>query len=173
MLMVWDLRPNVDIPSAPFSRSPSSPTAPNPNLNPGHSTGHVSSTHNNNNARPQPTAYVISFPHALSSVCAHATTTKDLLVADVRGSLALVDWRSDPTHASTDAAWHHPRVVEFAAPRAIAGGACAFAASAAWQQANPDMCVKKKNVPLPSFHAPPPFFFFSVVVIVAAHPPRA
>ncbi|KAI9510383.1 hypothetical protein F5148DRAFT_1011012 [Russula earlei] len=124
MLMVWDLRPNVDIPSLPQSRSPSSPAAASPSAG---------------GARPQPTAYVISFPHALSSVCAHASTTKDLLVADVRGSLALVDWRSDPSHAPTNAVWHHPRVIEFAAPRAIAGGAGAFLASAAWQQANPDI----------------------------------
>jgi hypothetical protein len=104
---------------------------------------------------------VISFPHALSSVCAHASTTKELLVADVRGSLALVDWRSDPLHAPADAAWHHPRVIEFAAPRAVAGGAGAYPASAAWQQANSDMYVT-----LPSF--PPPSrgllsFFFSLL----------
>jgi hypothetical protein len=84
---------------------------------------------------------VISFPHALSSVCAHASTTKDLLVADVRGSLSLIDWRSDPSHAPAADAWHHPHVIEFSAPRAIAGGAGAFLASAAWQQANPDMYV--------------------------------
>ncbi|KAH9999033.1 hypothetical protein BJV77DRAFT_1058578 [Russula vinacea] len=132
MLMVWDLRPNVDIPSAPRSRSRSlSPSSSSASTGPGGGGG--SST------RPQPTAYVISFPHALSSVCAHASTTKDLLVADVRGSLALIDWRSDPLHAPADAAWHHPRVIEFAAPRAIAGGAGAYPASAAWQQANPDI----------------------------------
>jgi hypothetical protein len=129
--MVWDLRPNVDIPSGPHSPSPHTRAPIDEDDEDGRSGG--------TNARPQPTAYVISFPHALSAVCAHATTTKDLLVADVRGSLALIDWRTDPSHASTDAAWHHPRVVEFAAPRAIAGGACAFPASAAWQQANPDM----------------------------------
>jgi hypothetical protein len=139
MLMVWDLRPNVDILSAPLSPSPPSHRA----------RSNDSQTGGNGNARPQPTAYVISFPHALSSVCAHATTTKDLLVADVRGSLALIDWRTDASHASTDAAWHHPRVVEFAAPRAIAGGACAFPASAAWQQANPDMYVTSSPPPLP------------------------
>jgi hypothetical protein len=102
---------------------------------------------------------VISFPHALSAVCAHASTTKDLLVADVRGSLALVDWRSDPAHAPADAAWHHPRVVEFAAPRAIAGGAGAFPPSAAWQHANPDMYVL-----LPPFPSRP-------LAFVKSHPP--
>jgi hypothetical protein len=154
MLMVWDLRPNVDIPSAPFSRSPSSA------LSQGASDRSTSTSNSGGatNARAQPTAYVISFPHALSSVCAHASTTKDLLVADVRGSLALVDWRSDPAHASADAAWHHPRVVEFAAPRSIAGGACAFLASAAWQQANPDMCVN--NLPPSTLSHSFPFFLF-------------
>ncbi|KAI0303453.1 hypothetical protein B0F90DRAFT_1711156 [Multifurca ochricompacta] len=120
MLMVWDLHPIINIPSALLSPSPSD------------ASGSPSTS------RLQPTAYVISFPHALSSVCAHASTTKDLLVADVRGSLALIDWRSDPSHAPADA-WHHPRVAELAAPRAIAGGAGAFPASAAWQQANPDI----------------------------------
>ncbi|KAH9967927.1 hypothetical protein BC827DRAFT_1169121 [Russula dissimulans] len=129
MLMVWDLRPNVDIPSIPQSRSPFLATSPEA----GGGGGGSSST------RPQPTAYVISFPHALTSVCAHASTTKELLVADARGSLALIDWRSDPSHAPADAAWHHPRVLEFAAPRAIAGGAGAFPASSAWQQSNPDI----------------------------------
>ncbi|KAI0253898.1 hypothetical protein BJV78DRAFT_1298538 [Lactifluus subvellereus] len=124
MLMVWDLRPNVDIPSVPLSRSPSDANVDSDGAS---------------SARPQPTAYVISFPHALSSVCAHASTTKDLLVADVRGSLALIDWRSDPSHAPPADAWHHPHVVEFSAPRAIAGGAGAFPASAAWQHANPDI----------------------------------
>jgi hypothetical protein len=122
--MVWDLHPAVDIPSAPLSASPSN----DDNSSPASS------------SRPQPTAYVISFPHALSAVCAHASTTKDLLVTDVRGSLALIDWRSDPSHAPADA-WHHPRVLELAAPRAIAGAAGAFPASVAWQHANPDMYV--------------------------------
>jgi hypothetical protein len=142
MLMVWDLRPNVDIPSIPQSRSLSRSRSLSPSSSSGASPLNASS-------RPQPTAYVISFPHALSSVCAHASTTKDLLVADVRGSLALIDWRSDPSHAQADAAWHHPRVIELAAPRAIAGGAAAFPASAAWQQANPDMYVP------PPFPSPP------------------
>jgi hypothetical protein len=142
--MVWDLRPNVDIPSIPQSRSLSRSRSLSPSSSSGASPLNASS-------RPQPTAYVISFPHALSSVCAHASTTKDLLVADVRGSLALIDWRSDPSHAQADAAWHHPRVIELAAPRAIAGGAAAFPASAAWQQANPDMYVPPPpSPPLPS-----------------------
>jgi hypothetical protein len=166
--MVWDLRPNVDIPSIPQSRSRSlSPPSPGP------STGNTASS----STRPQPTAYVISFPHALSSVCAHASTTKDLLVADMRGSLALIDWRSDPSHAQADAAWHHPRVIEFAAPRAIAGGGGAFPASAAWQHANPDMYVCSSPPPSlwlflfsPGFystshshHLTPVFFFVSSI----------
>ena len=147
--MVWDLRPNVDISSAPQSQSRSrshsrsrslSPPSSSATSTPGRGRGGGGST------RPQPTAYVISFPHALSSVCAHASTTKELLVADVRGSLALVDWRSDPLHAPADAAWHHPRVIEFAAPRAVAGGAGAYPASAAWQQANPDMYVSSLSL---------------------------
>ena len=142
--MVWDLRPNVDIPSIPQSRSRSRSHSLSPSSPSGTSPLNASS-------RPQPTAYVISFPHALSSVCAHATTTKDLLVADVRGSLALIDWRSDPSHAQAEAAWHHPRVIELVAPRAIAGGAAAFPASAAWQQANPDLYVPHLISPLEAY----------------------
>ncbi|KAH9063679.1 hypothetical protein EDB83DRAFT_2506453 [Lactarius deliciosus] len=108
MLMVWDLHPTVDIPSAPLSVSPSNDDG---------SGGGSSSS--GSNSRPQPTAYVISFPHALSAVCAHASTTKDLLVADTHGI--------------------HPRVLELAAPRAVAGAAGAFPASAAWQHANSDI----------------------------------
>ena len=163
MLMVWDLRPNVDIPSAPQSRSQSRSVSVSPSSS-ADSTGVGGAS--SSTPRPQPTAYVISFPHALSSVCAHASTTKELLVADVRGSLALIDWRSDPLHAPADAAWHHPRVIEFAAPRAIAGGAGAYPASAAWQNANPDMYVPSHN--------PSPLFFsrgFSPFVPLTPHPP--
>ena len=182
--MVWDLRPNVDIPSIPQSRSRSRSHSLSPS-------SQSSTSPLNAASRPQPTAYVISFPHALSSVCAHATTTKDLLVADVRGSLALIDWRSDPSHAQADAAWHHPRVIELAAPRAVAGGAAAFPASAAWQQANPDMYVPPPPLPFPSppplsgvfvipqlwstlhaltLHACPNFFLVSVPYIVPVFP---
>lgn len=155
MLMVWDLRPNVDIPSAPQSQSRSRSHSRSHSLSPSSSAtstpaGGGGASGSSSGTRPQPTAYVISFPHALSSVCAHASTTKELLVADVRGSLALVDWRSDPLHAPADAAWHHPRVIEFAAPRAVAGGAGAYPASAAWQQANPDMYVTLPSFPSPS-----------------------
>ena len=163
--MVWDLRPNVDIPSIPQSRSRSRSLSPS---SPGPSTGNAASS----STRPQPTAYVISFPHALSSVCAHPSTTKDLLVADVRGSLALIDWRSDPSHAQADAAWHHPRVIEFAAPRAIAGGGGAFPASAAWQHANPDMyvCHALSPPPLPLSFSLGVFVFSGILFDVTLTP---
>ncbi|KAI0259972.1 hypothetical protein BC834DRAFT_961640 [Gloeopeniophorella convolvens] len=127
MLMVWDLQPALDIPSLPHSPSPAS-DAPS-----GASTAGAGGA-----PRAQPTAYALPFPRALSAVCAHAARTKDLLVADARGALALVDWRSEPGHAPAGA-WHHPRVLELAAPRALAGGARAAPASAAWQHANPDI----------------------------------
>ena len=90
---------------------------------------------------PQPTTYVKSFSQMLSSVCAHAMTTKDLLVTSVHDSLTLIDWHLDPSHAQADVAWHHPCIVELAAPCTIAGVVVAFPASAAWQQANLDMYV--------------------------------
>ncbi|KAL7283116.1 hypothetical protein ACG7TL_002541 [Trametes sanguinea] len=112
MLMVWDLHPAIDIASPPFpGTSPPS--------------------------RPQPTAYVIKFPHPLTSVNAHPSTSKELLVADCRGSIFLTDWRSDPPENEQDS-WRNSSVVELVEPRALAdslaGPSAQWSGSVAWRR---------------------------------------
>ncbi|CDO70585.1 hypothetical protein BN946_scf184636.g18 [Trametes cinnabarina] len=112
MLMVWDLHPAVDIASPPFPGT----TPP---------------------SRPQPTAYVVKFPHPLTSVDAHPSTSKELLVADCRGSIFLTDWRSDPPEDERDS-WRNSSVVELLEPRAladsIAGPSAKWSGSVAWRR---------------------------------------
>ena len=124
MLMVWDLNPQFHI-SSPAS--PSSSDAP---------------------PRAQPTAYVISFPHPLTSVCAHPSTSKEFLVADARGSVFLTDWRTDPDENEA-ASWRNSSVVELVEPRALAdaaaGAAGRWSGSVAWRRDSPNM-----SVPLPA-----------------------
>ena len=112
MLMVWDLNPNLNI------ASPPSPGQTPP-------------------SRPQPTAYVITFPHPLTSVNSHPSTSKELLVADCRGSIFLTDWRSDPDENEQDA-WRHSSVVELIEPRALADAASGlsnkWSGSVAWRR---------------------------------------
>jgi hypothetical protein len=74
MLMIWDLQPAADVSSsAPPQKATASPMD-----------------------RPQPTAYVIAFPHPLATINSHPSTSKEFLVSDYRGSIFLTDWRSDP-----------------------------------------------------------------------------
>jgi len=120
MLMVWDLHPAIDIHSPTPARSlPLSPSN-----------------------RLQPTAYVISFPHPLTAINAHPSTSKELLVSDSRGSIFLVDWRTDPTSSVHDT-WRHASVVELVEPRALAesaiGVAHQWSGSAAWRHHSADV----------------------------------
>lgn len=112
MLMVWDLHPSIDL------TSPPSPGASTP-------------------TRPQPTAYVITFPHPLTSVHAHPSTSKELLVSDCRGSIFLTDWRSDPDENEQDS-WRNSSVVELIEPRALAdslaGPSAKWSGSVAWRR---------------------------------------
>ncbi|KAI0062207.1 hypothetical protein BV25DRAFT_1885384 [Artomyces pyxidatus] len=112
MLMVWDLYPALDIPSTQHT------PAPTPLPHPGAA------------SRPQPTAYVISFPHPLASVSAHPATSKDFLVADVRGGVSVVDWRADPARA---------RPIELVEPRALAEASGRWSAGAGWRRDNADI----------------------------------
>ncbi|KAH8829701.1 WD40-repeat-containing domain protein [Flagelloscypha sp. PMI_526] len=115
VLMIWDLQPNLDMPMV------DSPGLPDQAF--------------------QPTAYPIPFKHALISVCAHPATSKDLLVADVRGSIYLTDWRTDFTDRTTEA-WHHPNVLELVEPHSMAESAMGLPGvtpgSLAWSMDNPD-----------------------------------
>jgi hypothetical protein len=103
MLMVWDLYPSMEIPSPFQSHSPSPDYAITPALD----------------ARPQPTAYVIPFPHPLTSICAHPGTSKEFLVSDCHGSVFLTDWRTDPDD-NDDGSLRHSSVVELIEPLALA-----------------------------------------------------
>ncbi|PSR75126.1 hypothetical protein PHLCEN_2v9311 [Hermanssonia centrifuga] len=119
MLMVWDLSPSLNIPSHNSPASPSSDKA--------------------FTSRPQPTAYVITFPHPLSSVCGHPSTSKEFLVADTRGSIFLTDWRSDPEQHS----WRNSSVIELVEPRALADAVCGlqtrWSGSVAWRRDSVDI----------------------------------
>ncbi|KAH9914700.1 uncharacterized protein B0H18DRAFT_1097086 [Fomitopsis serialis] len=70
-------------------------------------------------SRPQPTVYVVAFPHPLTSVNSHPTTSKELLVSDCRGSIFLTDWRTEWEENEHDA-WKNSSVVELIEPRALA-----------------------------------------------------
>ncbi|CAA7270166.1 unnamed protein product [Cyclocybe aegerita] len=119
MLMVWDLYPSIDIPSTFPSPSPTPDYAMTPE----------------ENARPQPTAYVIPFPHPLTSIRAHPATSKEFLVSDCHGSLFLTDWRTDPEDG--DDALRHSSVIELVEPSALAaacmGSTKQWAASVDWR----------------------------------------
>lgn len=93
-------------------------------------------------SRPQPTAYAIPFPHPLTSVNSHPTSSKELLVSDSRGSLYLTDWRSDPSDPE-HAPWHHS--VELVEPYALAEASrertTPCSGSVAWSRDSVDMSV--------------------------------
>ncbi|KAJ7849155.1 hypothetical protein B0H14DRAFT_2766264 [Mycena olivaceomarginata] len=99
-LMIWDLYPTQDASnrSSPDSSRMSSPTP-----------------------RLQPTAYVIAFPHPLTAVSSHPSSSKEFLVSDTRGSIFLTDWRSDPDESDYES-W---RLVELIEPYALAATATA------------------------------------------------
>lgn len=121
MLMVWDLNPSVNI------ASPGSPGGGDLEDSPG---------------RPQPTAYVLSFPHPLTSVDSHPTTSKELLVSDLRGSIFLIDWRSDPDDDDRNG-WRSSSVLELVEPRALSdsliGLSSKLTGCASWQRDSVDL----------------------------------
>ncbi|KAI0317750.1 hypothetical protein OF83DRAFT_1083385 [Amylostereum chailletii] len=121
MLMVWDLYPALDIPSVLASASPTTSATP--------------MSFSTDYTRPQPTAYATPFPHPLTAVTAHPSSAKDLLVADARGAIYLVDWRSEVADADIGARRH---VIELVEPRALADGA-APGGSIAWARDNADL----------------------------------
>ncbi|KAJ7285567.1 hypothetical protein C8J57DRAFT_1285199 [Mycena rebaudengoi] len=121
MLMVWDLYPTQDTASnrssLDSSRMTGSPSPP---------------------PRPQPTAYVIAFPHPLTTVNSHPSSSKEFLVSDTRGSIFLTDWRSDPDDADFES-W---RLVELVEPYALAAASMGISVQggwAAWRRDNADI----------------------------------
>lgn len=121
MLMVWDLDPALDIASVPSPGSDASSSS---------------------SPRPQPTAYVITFPHPLTTVNSHPSTGKDFLVSDCRGSIFITDWRSDPDE-SDQGNWRHSNLVELVEPCALSdamtGLSVQWTGSAAWRRDAVDM----------------------------------
>lgn len=119
MLMVWDLDPGIS--SVPL-RSSSVETSPSPP------------------PRSQPTAYVIAFPHPLTTVNSHPSTGKEFLVSDCRGSIFITDWRSDPDESDN---WRHSNLVELVDPHALSdattGLSVQWTGSAAWRRDTVDM----------------------------------
>ncbi|KAJ7273440.1 hypothetical protein B0H12DRAFT_1176602 [Mycena haematopus] len=119
MLMVWDLYPTQDASSSRSSPASSRMSSPTPRL--------------------QPTAYVIAFPHPLSSVCSHPSSSKEFLVSDTRGSIFLTDWRSDPDETDYES-W---RLVELIEPYALAATSSGISVPgggwAAWRGDNADI----------------------------------
>ncbi|KAF8892685.1 hypothetical protein BD779DRAFT_1510340 [Infundibulicybe gibba] len=126
MLMVWDLQPKLDIPSSLPSpiRSPATSATPSPAT------------------RPQPTAYVIALPHPLTSISSHPATSKEFLVSDCRGSIFLVDWRSDPDEGDRTS-WRNSSVIEFVEPHSLSSSAVGlsppWSGSVAWRRDTVDI----------------------------------
>lgn len=129
MLMVWDLYPSMDIPSPFHSLSPSPDFALTPPPD----------------GRPLPTAYVVPFPHPLSSIRAHPGTSKELLVCDCLGSVFLTDWRTDPDD-NDDGSLRHSSVIELVEPLAMAaasmGTARKWSVSIDWRRDAMDMWAR-------------------------------
>lgn len=127
MLMVWDLHPAANVES-----SPPPPLTMSPSLSPSPS------------SRPQPTAYVISFPHPLTSIRSHPTTSKEFLVSDCHGAVYLTDWRSDPDEGDPGAL-RHSSLVELIEPSALSvsclGGLSQWSASVDWRSDAVDLQV--------------------------------
>lgn len=113
--MVWDLDPDVKISSAPVRSSGAEVP------------------------RSQPTAYVIAFPHPLTTVNSHPSTGKEFLVSDCRGSIFITDWRSDPQESDQEN-WRHSNLIELVEPRALAESMSGqWTGSAAWRRDTTDM----------------------------------
>lgn len=103
--MVWDLHPVVECPPSPDSIDyDMSPPA---------------------SARPQPTAYVIPFPHPLVSIRNHPSSSKEFVVSDCRGSVFITDWRSDPEEGVEEGGLRHSSVIELTEPSALAASCMA------------------------------------------------
>lgn len=129
--MVWDLQPTLNISSGvPSPETPSRDASSPPN------------------SRPQPTAYVIAFPHPLITVNSHPRSSKEFLVSDCRGSVFLTDWRTDPT-LTEQGSWRHSTLVELVEPHALKdsllGKTSQNMGFAAWRRDNADMYVARPS----------------------------
>jgi hypothetical protein len=93
-------------------------------------------------SRPQPTAYVMGYPHPLTSIDSHSSTAKELVVSDCRGTIYITDWRSDPG-VSEQESWRSSSILELTYPHALseasAGLSLNLAGSVAWRRDSPDI----------------------------------
>ncbi|KAK2467122.1 hypothetical protein APHAL10511_001380 [Amanita phalloides] len=94
--------------------------------------------------RPQPTAYAITFSHALVSIDAHVSSNKEFLVADCKGSVYITDWRTDPENSGR-LGFHNSNILELTDSSALVSSA-GLTGSASWRPDNAD--VTKELVPL-------------------------
>lgn len=126
MLMVWDLQPTVDISSS----VPSTVQSPPQNASPSPTD------------RPQPTTYVIAFPHPLATINSHPSTSKEFLVSDYRGSIFLTDWRSDLQDIDPSN-WRHSSLLELVEPYTLSDSTMGFSTqwqgSVAWRRDTTDI----------------------------------
>ena len=124
MLMVWDLHPAADVELSPQPSAMS--LSPSPS------------------SRPQPTAYVISFPNPLTSIRSHPSTSKEFLVSDCHGAVYLTDWRSDPDEGDPGAL-RHSSLAELIEPSALSvsclSGPSQQSASVDWRSDAVDLQV--------------------------------
>ena len=87
--------------------------------------------------RPQPTVYAIPFSHALTSIDTHASSDKEFLVADCKGSVYITDWKSDPENAGK-LGIYNPNTIELIDPSTLVSST-ALSGSVAWRPDNADM----------------------------------
>jgi len=85
----------------------------------------------------QPTAYAIQFSHPLTSIDSHVSSDKEFLVADCRGSIYIIDWRSEPEFAR-EQDFRHSNIVELVDPSAVISPVGSFG-SAAWRPGDANM----------------------------------
>lgn len=93
--------------------------------------------------RPQPYVMALAYPHPLTSIDSHTSTSKELLISDCRGTVYITDWRSDPGLTSEQEAWRNSNVLELTDPHALSeasvGVSLSLSGSVAWRRDSPDM----------------------------------
>jgi hypothetical protein len=125
MLMVWDLKPPAPSQGADdaMDNDEDDDMSPPP--------------------RALPTAFVIPFPHPLTSISSHPLTSKEFLIADSRGSVYLTDWRSDSADLEKNGSLRGPNLLELVEPSMLAnacmGMATRWSGFAAWRADSLDM----------------------------------
>jgi hypothetical protein len=93
--------------------------------------------------RPQPYVMALAYSHPLTSIDSHASTSKELLISDCRGTVYITDWRSDPGPTSEQEAWRNSNILELTDPHALSeasvGVSLSLSGSVAWRRDSPDM----------------------------------